>query len=231
MVSSLIATQLTLILCSSINSLSINRHTASFSLSSAHTPLRPPLSKYKLLSSPISKHSDSRISTSISIALKNPVIESSKNPNLFQDLLSRTVTTLVDVAITASKFFARRLFSLAVQLKDPLLYTSSPTFFAVVKDVPTGSLNTPFIVVATGIAKWLDLYNGVLMVMVLLSWFPNIMWDKQPLSAIRDLCDPYLNLFRNIIHLIFDMLDVSLLSVFVVLGTLGLVLNCSRQAY
>ncbi|KAL7111602.1 hypothetical protein ACP275_05G099800 [Erythranthe tilingii] len=48
-----------------------------------------------------------------------------------------------------------------------------------------------------GMAKWLDLYSGMLTVRCMLSWFPNIQWDKQPLSAIRDLCDPYLGLFRD----------------------------------
>ncbi|KAI3787202.1 hypothetical protein L1987_41518 [Smallanthus sonchifolius] len=60
-------------------------------------------------------------------------------------------------------------------------------------------LYTPLTVVAAGMDKWLDIYSGVLLVRVLLSWFPSIPWDRQPLSAIRDLCDPYLNLFRNII--------------------------------
>ncbi|GFP79633.1 uncharacterized protein ycf19 [Phtheirospermum japonicum] len=99
------------------------------------------------------------------------------------------------------------------------------------KDVPTGSLNTPFTVVAARMAKWLDLYSGVLMVRILLSWFPNIPWDRQPLSAIRDLCDPYLNLFRNITPPIFDTLGVSPLLAFAVLGTLGSILSSSRQAY
>ncbi|XP_057771453.1 ylmG homolog protein 1-2, chloroplastic-like [Salvia miltiorrhiza] len=138
---------------------------------------------------------------------------------------------LVALGLTASKFFAHRLLNLAVQLKEPLLCSAGPTFFAAAKDVPTVSLNTPFTVVAAGMAKWLDLYSGVLMVRVLLSWFPNIPWDCQPLSTIRDLCDPYLNLFRNIIPPIFDTLDVSPLLAFTVLGTLGSILNSSRQSY
>ncbi|XP_057811661.1 ylmG homolog protein 1-2, chloroplastic-like [Salvia miltiorrhiza] len=147
---------------------------------------------------------------------------------------TRTITTLVALGLTASKFFAHKLFNLAVQLKEPiepLLCSVGPTFFAAAKEVPTVSLNTPFMMVAAGMAKWLDLYSGVLMVHVLLSWFPNIPWDRQPLSAIRDLCDPYLNLFRNIIPPIFDTLDVSPLLAFTVLGTLGSILNSSRQSY
>ncbi|KAL0459045.1 UNVERIFIED_CONTAM: YlmGprotein 1-1, chloroplastic [Sesamum latifolium] len=144
---------------------------------------------------------------------------------------TRTVTSLVAIALTASRFFADGLLKLAVQLKEPLLCTAGPAFFAAMKDVPMRSLNTPFTVVAAGMAKWLDLYSGVLMVRVLLSWFPNIPWDRQPLSAIRDLCDPYLNLFRNIIPPIFDTLDVSPLLAFAVLGALGSILKSSRRAY
>lgn len=108
-----------------------------------------------------------------------------------------------------------------------MVHTVGPLFLAAARDRPTGSLNTPLTVVAAGLVKWLDIYSGVLMVRVLLSWFPNIPWDRQPLSAIRDLCDPYLNLFRNIIPPIFDTLDVSPLLAFAVLGTLGAILNSS----
>ncbi|KAK6152723.1 hypothetical protein DH2020_012362 [Rehmannia glutinosa] len=105
------------------------------------------------------------------------------------------------------------IFSLAVQLKDPLFYTASPAFFAAVKDVPTGSFNMPFTVMAARMVKWLD-YGSI-------ELFFEYFMGKQPLSAIRDLCDPYLNLFRNIIPPIFDTLGVSPFLAFAVLGTLG----------
>ncbi|GFQ01403.1 uncharacterized protein ycf19 [Phtheirospermum japonicum] len=161
-------------------------------------------------------------------------VKSTRTLNSDRDLLSgstRTVTTLFAIAIAATKFFAHRIFSLVVQLKGPLLSSAGPAFFAAMKDVPTGSLNMPFTVVAVGMAKWMDLYSGVLMVRVLLSWFPNILWDRQSLSAIRNLCDPCLNLFRNIIPPIFDTLDVSPLLTFAVLGMLGSILSSNRQAY
>ena len=62
---------------------------------------------------------------------------------------------------------------------------------------------------------------------VMLSWFPNIPWERQPLSAIRDLCDPYLNLFRNIIPPVFDALDLGPMFAFSVLGVLGSILQNS----
>lgn len=119
----------------------------------------------------------------------------------------------------------------ARELGGSLSRAAGPLFFAALRDRPSGYLNTPLTVVAAGLAKWLDIYSGVLMVRVLLSWFPNIPWERQPLSAIRDLCDPYLNLFRNIIPPIFDTLDVSPLLAFAVLGTLGSILNNSRGMY
>lgn len=119
----------------------------------------------------------------------------------------------------------------ARELGGSLSHAAGPLFFAALRDRPSGHLNTPLTVVAAGLAKWLDIYSGVLMVRVLLSWFPNIPWERQPLSAIRDLCDPYLNLFRNIIPPIFDTLDVSPLLAFAVLGTLGSFLNNSRGMY
>nr|XP_023874499.1 ylmG homolog protein 1-2, chloroplastic-like [Quercus suber]XP_023874501.1 ylmG homolog protein 1-2, chloroplastic-like [Quercus suber] len=139
-----------------------------------------------------------------------------------------TATTISTIASIAISFSTRLLLP---KLPLPLSLSTAATttlFFASLKDRPPGYLNTPLTVVAAGLAKWLDIYSGVLMVRVLLSWFPNIPWDRQPLSAIRDLCDPYLNLFRNIIPPIFDTLDVSPLLAFAVLGTLGSILNSAR---
>ncbi|XP_010241669.1 PREDICTED: ylmG homolog protein 1-2, chloroplastic-like [Nelumbo nucifera] len=162
---------------------------------------------------------------------------------------TRTITNVIAVALTLSKLFAEAIRGFALKLRqicltpspeematiqtiqESLVCTVGPLFFAALRDRPSGYLNTPLTVVASGMAKWLDIYSGVLMVRVLLSWFPNIPWDRQPLSAIRDLCDPYLNLFRNIIPPIFDALDVSPLLAFAVLGTLGSILNNSRGTY
>ncbi|KAH6837123.1 YGGT family protein [Perilla frutescens var. hirtella] len=229
MASSLMATQT---ICILRNPTTTNHRIASaFLLPSPHSHLRLTISKPNSLSfSPLPKPFKSRISASVSAASTNPLIESPNNPEILSGS-TRTVTTLVALGLTASRFLARGVLKLAVQLKEPLLCAAGPAFFAAARDIPTGSLNTPFTVVAAGMAKWLDLYSGVLMVRVLLSWFPNIPWDRQPLSAIRDLCDPYLNLFRNIIPPIFDTLDVSPLLAFAVLGTLGSILNSSRQAY
>ncbi|KAJ0974038.1 hypothetical protein J5N97_016003 [Dioscorea zingiberensis] len=140
--------------------------------------------------------------------------------NLFTDS-TRTICSLLALSTAAAlslRSLAHRLLSSALasphihQILDArtlrgTITTAGSLFFARLRDRPSGYLNTPLTVVAAGMSKWLDIYSGVLMVRVLLSWFPNIPWDRQPLSAIRDLCDPYLNLFRNIIPPVFDTLD------------------------
>ncbi|GAA0185716.1 hypothetical protein LIER_33004 [Lithospermum erythrorhizon] len=145
---------------------------------------------------------------------------------------TRTLTALASIALTASKIITHNILNNgSFNFQRVLVNSAGPAFFAAVRNQTVGPLNTPLTLVAAGLAKWLDIYSGVLMVRVLLSWFPNIPWEKQPLSAIRDLCDPYLNLFRNIIPPIFDTLDVSPLLAFAVLGTLGSILNSTTGSY
>jgi YggT family protein len=45
----------------------------------------------------------------------------------------------------------------------------------------------------------LNIYFVLLIIRVLLSWFPNIDWLSPPFSILSQLTDPYLNLFRSII--------------------------------
>ncbi|CAN1130890.1 YlmG homolog protein 1-2, chloroplastic [Linum perenne] len=148
---------------------------------------------------------------------------------------TRTVTTIVSVALSLAKLFASSMQKQLALLSSSMAPVAAlgagagPLFFAAAESTPSPYLNTPLTVVAAGLAKWLDIYSGVLMVRVLLSWFPNIPWDRQPCSAIRDLCDPYLSLFRNIIPPVFNTLDVSPLLAFAVLGCLGSILKNSNM--
>ncbi|XP_057547496.1 ylmG homolog protein 1-2, chloroplastic-like [Amaranthus tricolor] len=171
------------------------------------------------------------LKTRVSSSTSSPTISpppslNSRNP--FNSTSTRTVTSLIATFYAVSKLLFSK-FASQIAISAPTLSSAGPLFFAAVRDRSTGYLNTPLTVVAAGMCKWLDIYSGVLMVRVLLSWFPNIPWDRQPLSAIRDLCDPYLNLFRNIIPPVFDTLDISPLFAFAVLGTLGAILNNSRR--
>ena len=50
------------------------------------------------------------------------------------------------------------------------------------------------------LAQTLMIYSVVLLIRVLLSWFPNLDWGSNPiLSGISSITDPYLNLFRGLI--------------------------------
>ncbi len=50
------------------------------------------------------------------------------------------------------------------------------------------------------LAQTLTIYSVLLLIRVLLSWFPNLDWGGNPiLSGISSITDPYLNLFRGLI--------------------------------
>jgi YggT family protein len=52
---------------------------------------------------------------------------------------------------------------------------------------------------ATTLSTFLQIYLVLMIFTVLLSWFPNINWYDPPFSILRQLTDPYLKLFRDII--------------------------------
>jgi YggT family protein len=49
------------------------------------------------------------------------------------------------------------------------------------------------------LVKTLQIYSLVLIVRVLLSWFPNLDWSNPVLAAICSISDPFLNVFRGLI--------------------------------
>ncbi len=49
------------------------------------------------------------------------------------------------------------------------------------------------------LAQTLSIYTLVLLVRVLLSWFPNLDWSNPVLSTVSSITDPYLNAFRGLI--------------------------------
>ncbi|PZV18446.1 MAG: YggT family protein [Leptolyngbya sp.] len=46
---------------------------------------------------------------------------------------------------------------------------------------------------------FVGIYFVLLVIRILLSWFPNVDWLSPPFSVLSQLTDPYLNLFRSII--------------------------------
>jgi len=55
----------------------------------------------------------------------------------------------------------------------------------------------PLLSVALG--RFIQIYLFLIIVRVLLTWFPSIDWLSPPFSILSQLTDPYLNLFRSII--------------------------------
>ncbi|MDA0673334.1 MAG: YggT family protein [Cyanobacteria bacterium] len=70
--------------------------------------------------------------------------------------------------------------------------------------------------VASTFATFLNIYFVLLIIRILLSWFPNVDWFNPPFSVLSQLTDPYLNLFRSIIPPL-GGLDLSPILAFIVL--------------
>ena len=70
---------------------------------------------------------------------------------------------------------------------------------------------------AEAFATFLSIYSILLLIRILLSWFPNIDWFSQPFATLSQLTDPYLNLFRSIIPPLGGM-DFSPILAFLVLN-------------
>ena len=51
----------------------------------------------------------------------------------------------------------------------------------------------------TTLATFIQIYSYLLIIRVLLTWFPQVNWYNQPFAALSQISDPYLNLFRSII--------------------------------
>jgi YggT family protein len=66
------------------------------------------------------------------------------------------------------------------------------------------------------LAQTLGIYLLVLLVRVLLSWFPNLDWSNPILSGVSAITDPYLNAFRGLIPPV-GGLDLSALLAFIAL--------------
>jgi len=50
-----------------------------------------------------------------------------------------------------------------------------------------------------GVIQFINIYIVLLVIRVVLSWFPSINWYNQPWMTLSQLTDPYLNLFRSLL--------------------------------
>ena len=49
------------------------------------------------------------------------------------------------------------------------------------------------------LATFVNIYLVLLIIRILLSWFPQVNWYDPPFSILSQLTDPYLNIFRSFI--------------------------------
>ncbi|CAG9462579.1 unnamed protein product [Pedinophyceae sp. YPF-701] len=70
-------------------------------------------------------------------------------------------------------------------------------------------------VTTQGINSFLQLYNGALIMRLVLTWFPNP--PAALISPLATVCDPYLNLFRGLIPPLGGSIDLSPILAFIVL--------------
>ncbi|MCW9683177.1 YggT family protein [Dolichospermum planctonicum UHCC 0167] len=76
----------------------------------------------------------------------------------------------------------------------------------------------------TTLAQSVQFYSYLLIIRVLLTWFPTVDWSSQPFAALSQISDPYLNLFRSIIPPLGGM-DFSPILAFLALNIVGDLLN------
>ena len=77
------------------------------------------------------------------------------------------------------------------------------------------------------LAQTLSIYTLILLVRVLLSWFPNLDWCNPVLSTVSAVTDPYLNAFRGLIPPL-GGLDLSAILAFLALQLIQSLLEQSR---
>ena len=80
------------------------------------------------------------------------------------------------------------------------------------------------------IAQTLQIYSFVLIVRVLLTWFPNEDMGNPVLSTVSSITDPYLNAFRGLIPPL-GGLDLSAILAFVALSLMQQLLVSASYAF
>ena len=80
------------------------------------------------------------------------------------------------------------------------------------------------------LAQTLQIYSLVLIVRVLLSWFPNLDWSNPVLSTVSSITDPYLNAFRGLIPPL-GGIDLSAILAFITLNLLESLLMASSAQF
>ena len=58
---------------------------------------------------------------------------------------------------------------------------------------------SPISLLISTITTFIGIYTFLLVIRILLTWFPNVNWFDPPFSILSQITDPYLNIFRSII--------------------------------
>ena len=128
--------------------------------------------------------------------------------------------------LTRPRAAAEASASAAATALGGLLASPLSTLEAALRGLNFAPLRGPVAAAMSAAVRWLGVYREVLLVGVLLSWFPNIPWDRQPFSALRDLCDPFLALCREVMPPVFGRkLDLSPLVAFMAIDIIIMILR------
>ena len=84
--------------------------------------------------------------------------------------------------------------------------------------------------ILTVLQSTVQLFSFLLLVRVLLTWFPSIDWSNGILSALSSLTDPYLNIFRGVIPPIGGF-DISSILAFILLNFIGNTLGIAANNF
>ncbi|MCL6435551.1 MAG: YggT family protein [Leptolyngbyaceae cyanobacterium HOT.MB2.61] len=89
-------------------------------------------------------------------------------------------------------------------------------------------ISSPVYLIVQTLVTFISIYTVLLVIRILLSWFPNINWFDPPFSFLSQLTDPYLNIFRSFIPPL-GGLDFSPILALMLLQVLGQMIT--RLAY
>ncbi|MBF2047588.1 YggT family protein [Leptolyngbya sp. 7M] len=91
-------------------------------------------------------------------------------------------------------------------------------------------MSSSIALIAIALGQFLQIYSVLLIVRILLSWFPNIDLYNPPLSFLSQITDPYLNLFRSIIPPLGGIDFSPILAIFVLNIASRLFVTAAAQA-
>lgn len=94
--------------------------------------------------------------------------------------------------------------------------------------VSASGTSSVFLLFTRAVASFMKLYLLLLFIRVLLSWFPQFNWESQPWLTLRQLTDPYLNLFRGIVPPLLGQVDLTPLLGFWILQYLAGMMDVGR---